>query len=34
MLERFMFAKYVGTRLRLLWLVLEGLFAVGNLWSL
>jgi hypothetical protein len=34
MLGTFMFAEFVGTRLRLLRLVLEDLFAVGNLWSL
>jgi hypothetical protein len=29
-----MFAEFVGTQLRLLRLVLDGLFAVGSLWSL
>jgi hypothetical protein len=34
MLGTFMFAEFVGTQLRLLRLVREGLFAVGSLWSL
>lgn len=34
MLESFTFAKYVGTWLSLLWLVLGGWFVVGSLWSL
>jgi hypothetical protein len=34
MLGTFMFAEFVGTQLRLLRLVLDGLFAVDSLWSL
>jgi hypothetical protein len=34
MLATFMFAEFAGTQLKLLRLVLEGLFAVGSLWSL
>jgi hypothetical protein len=34
MLGSFMFAGFVGTRLRLLRLALDGLFAAGSLWSL